>query len=179
MAKISNTVAYPSISNLDAADYLVITDAENNLVTKTATIAQIQSLFGIDTLVAKVTVNTGSLLTLADTAITLIPSPGAEKVFDIMDVMVSFEAGSQVYDFANDVSLFAGTSPLYTINKGTLNNAASSVQKLHLNASVGSQIAVPKGVPFTLSTSGSNPTQGSGTLYLNIYYRVLTVGSAF
>ena len=41
MAKISNTVAYPSITNLDAADYLVITDAENNLVTKTATIAQI------------------------------------------------------------------------------------------------------------------------------------------
>ena len=31
MAKISNTAAYPSISNLDSADYLVLTDAENEL----------------------------------------------------------------------------------------------------------------------------------------------------
>ena len=66
MAKISNTAAYPSISNLDSADYLVLTDAENELKTKTATIEQIQTLFGIDTLVAKVTVNTGSLLNLGD-----------------------------------------------------------------------------------------------------------------
>ena len=44
MAKISNTSAYPNISNLDAADYLIITDAENNLMTKTATLAQVSSL---------------------------------------------------------------------------------------------------------------------------------------
>jgi hypothetical protein len=44
MAKISNTSAYPNISNIDAADYLIITDAENNLMTKTATLAQVSSL---------------------------------------------------------------------------------------------------------------------------------------
>jgi hypothetical protein len=44
MAKISNTAAYPNISNIDAADYLIITDAENNLMTKTVTIAQVSSL---------------------------------------------------------------------------------------------------------------------------------------
>ena len=52
MAKISNTSAYPNISNIDAADYLIITDAENNLMTKTCTISQLQSNFGVDTLVA-------------------------------------------------------------------------------------------------------------------------------
>ena len=54
MAKISNISAYPNISNIDAADYLIITDAENNLMTKTCTIAQLQSNFGVDTLVAQV-----------------------------------------------------------------------------------------------------------------------------
>ena len=52
MAKISNISAYPNISNIDAADYLIITDAENNLMTKTCTISQLQSNFGVDTLVA-------------------------------------------------------------------------------------------------------------------------------
>ncbi len=178
MARISNTSAYPPISNIDASDYLILTDAENNLMTKTATLSQVQGLFGVDTLVAKVTINSASLLSLFSNPVTLIANPGAEKVFDIMDVMVSFETGSAVYDFANDLNLFAGSLPLYTINKNTLNNAASSVAKLHLNASLGSQITVPKGVPFTLQT-GANPTQGNGLLYLNIFYRVLTVGSAF
>ena len=54
MAKISNISAYPNISNIDAADYLIITDAENNLMTKTCTISQLQSNFGVDTLVAQV-----------------------------------------------------------------------------------------------------------------------------
>ena len=44
MAKISNTGAYPGITNLDALDYLIITDKENDLMTKTATIAQVAAL---------------------------------------------------------------------------------------------------------------------------------------
>ena len=90
MAKISNTAAYPSISNLDSADYLVLTDAENELKTKTATISQIQALFGVDTNVAKTTINTGSLLTLADTAIAIVPAPGAGKVIDVISIMFFF-----------------------------------------------------------------------------------------
>jgi len=179
MARISNTSAYPNLVNPVPSDYLILTDQSDQLLTKSCTLGDVQSLFGLDTLVAHVAVNSASLLSSYSDPVTLIANPGAEKVFDVMDVMISFEAGSQVYNFANDVSLFAGSSPLYTINKATLNNAASSVAKLHLNASVGSQIAVPKGVPLTLQAAGSNPSQGNGLLYLNIFYRVLTVGSAF
>ena len=168
MARISNTSAYPNIGTPVVSDYLILTDKSDNLITKTATLGDVQTLFGIDTLVTKVTVNSASLLTSFSNPVTLIENPGAEKVFDIMDVMISFEAGTQVYDFANDLNLFTGVSPLYTIQKATLNNAVSSVQKLHLNANPASQITVPKGVPFTLQVGGSNPTQGSGTLYLNI-----------
>ena len=103
MAKISNTAAYPSISNLDSADYLVLTDAENELKTKTATIEQIQTLFGIDTLVAKVTVNTGSLLTLGNTPITLIAAPGANKVIDIISISQYLDAGTTQFNFGNNL----------------------------------------------------------------------------
>tara|TARA_R110002153_G_scaffold235445_1_gene388823 strand:+ start:153 stop:383 length:231 start_codon:yes stop_codon:yes gene_type:complete len=43
MAKISNISAYPAIANLDSADYLVITDAENDLMTKSCTISTLSN----------------------------------------------------------------------------------------------------------------------------------------
>jgi hypothetical protein len=38
MAKISDTASYPNITSIDLADYLIITDEENNLMTKSCTI---------------------------------------------------------------------------------------------------------------------------------------------
>jgi hypothetical protein len=129
MAKISNTVAYPSITNLDAADYLVITDAENNLVTKTATIAQIQALFGVDTNVTKTTINTGSLLTLADTAITLVPAPGVGKVLDVISIMFYLDAGSQAYDFGtSSLPINIGSEQIASVpNSSDVINSATDV----------------------------------------------------
>jgi len=177
MAKISNTSAYPSISNIDAADYLVITDAENNLMTKTATIAQIQSQFGIDTQVAHVTVNSASLLASPTTKIDLLPSPGIGKVIDLLSVQSYLDAGSQAYNFSsgtgfllieiNNVS-FGG------VNFASLNSASDVIYKSALGSG---EVGSNEGV--RLSGSGVTVTQGNGNLYLNIYYRVLTVGSSF
>ena len=68
MAKISDTSAYPQIATLDPADYLILTDAENNLMTKSCTIEQLQAQFGIDTLVAHVEVTSSQLQSLATSA---------------------------------------------------------------------------------------------------------------
>ena len=63
MAKISNTSAYPNIgTNIDSADYLVLTDAENELKTKTATLSQIQSIITSDIRTQHTVVNSASLL---------------------------------------------------------------------------------------------------------------------
>ena len=43
MAKISNTAAYPNITVIDSADYLIITDAENDLMTKSCTISTLSN----------------------------------------------------------------------------------------------------------------------------------------
>jgi len=47
MAKISNTSAYPNITSIDGSDYLIITDKENTLMTKSCTILSISN-FSID-----------------------------------------------------------------------------------------------------------------------------------
>tara|TARA_R110002033_G_scaffold2414_5_gene16740 strand:- start:226 stop:459 length:234 start_codon:yes stop_codon:yes gene_type:complete len=43
MTKISNTSAYPNITTLDSADYLILTDKENSLMTKSCTISTLSS----------------------------------------------------------------------------------------------------------------------------------------
>ena len=53
MAKISNTAAYPNITVIDSADYLIITDKENDLMTKSCTISTLSN-FIIDGGVVKV-----------------------------------------------------------------------------------------------------------------------------
>ena len=56
MARISNTAAYPNIGTPTVSDYLILTDADNDLVTKSCTLGNIQSLFGIDSLYRVLTV---------------------------------------------------------------------------------------------------------------------------
>ena len=86
MAKISNQAAYPLVTNVDLADYLVMTDKDNKLETKTVTVEQLKDLFGVNTLVAHVIVNAGTLTNLGTTAATLIPAPGANKVIDLISI---------------------------------------------------------------------------------------------
>ena len=175
MAKISNTVAYPGISNLDTADYLVITDAENSLMTKTATIAQIQNLFGIDTLVAKVTVNTGSLLTLGNTSITLIAAPGANKVIDLISVSQYLDAGTAQYNFGNNLEVKIGATTFGTLTAQSANFATDLVSKIETGATTK---VIEQNTAVTLETA-VNPSQGNGTMFFNIMYRVLNVGASF
>ena len=170
MAKISNISAYPSIANLDSADYLVITDAENDLMTKSCTIS---ALFGIDTLVAKVTLNNASLLTLGGISATLIAAPGLNKVLDIISIMVYVDAGAVAFDFAGALTLDVGGVNLDTINQTVFNSTTDVVYKPVVDSNL---IGVNQ--PLLLEVA-QNPTQGTGVVYLNINYRVLTVGSSF
>ncbi len=59
MGKISNTSAYPNITTLDSADYLILTDNENSLMTKSCTISTLSS-FITDAGVVKLIAPNGS-----------------------------------------------------------------------------------------------------------------------
>ena len=169
MAKISNTSAYPNLATPVATDYLILTDQSDNLLTKSCTLGDVQKLFGVDTLIAKVTVSSAALLTLSGNPVTLINAPGAGKVIDTMRVSYFVDAGAQAYDFANVILTNAGVN----IDQNEINSAVDV-----LKSELTSNLTMTENTAITLSTA-TNPTQGNGTLYFNIIYRVLTVGSSF
>jgi hypothetical protein len=175
MSKISNTSAYGNITPT-AADYIVLTEADNYLATKTSTLGEVQSLFGIDTLVAHVAVNSASLLTLSTTAATLITAPGAGKVLDILSIMAYMDAGAVAYNFTPALPVTIGAESIATFSNARVNSAIDVVFKPEVPQS---NEVIAQNTGLTLTAGGSNPTQGTGILYVNIYYRVLTVGSSF
>ena len=177
MAKISNISAYPNISNIDAADYLIITDAENNLMTKTCTIAQLQSNFGIDTLVAQVEVPAYNLQNITK-EYTIIAAQGANKVIDVIDIAVYGQFGSAAYNFGNDLEFACNSTVYASLAAVTANGSADYSQKLILGGWSGNSLALSANQPLILESS-TKPTQGDGTLFVNVFYRVLTLGTTF
>ena len=181
MAKISNITAYPTISNLDGSDYLIITDANNSLATKTVTLSQVQSFLGLASdspVIANVSVSSATLLTLATTPATLIAAPGAGKILDIISIMCYLDAGATPYDFTPSLLIKIDTASIGSISNSstTINSAVDATFKPE---TPNSNEVYPPNTALTLHAGGSNPTQGTGVLYVNVYYRVLTVGSNF
>jgi len=179
MAKISNLTSYPLITNLDKDDYVLITDKENALQTKNASIEQLQAFFGINTNTAKVTIASASLLTLADTAVDLVAAPGVSKVIDVISIMFYLDAGTTVYDFGTGaLPIKIGSEQLGSVSNSstTINSATDAVFKPETPNSVTEVIA--QNSALTLEAV-ANPTQGNGVLYANVLYRVLNVGSSF
>ncbi len=177
MAKISNISAYPNISNIDAADYLIITDAENNLMTKTCTISQLQSNFGVDTLVANVEVTAAGLQSLA-AGYEIIEAQGANKVIDVISIAVYGQFGFAAYDFSNDLEFTCNSTVNATLDNVIANGSADYSYKLMVGHGSGFSFGLSANQPFSLFSS-SNPTQGDGKLFVNVFYRVLTLGPAF
>ena len=179
MAKISNTSAYPQIVNPDINDYLIITDKENQLKTKSATIGSLQGLFGTDTVVSKVLINNATLLTLNTTPAVLVSAQGAGKVIDVISVMFSLEPGSQKFDYgtgALPISIGSEQIGVITNSNTTINSDVDVVFKPEMPNS--NTEVIPTNTALTLGAQ-ANPTQGTGVLYANVFYRVLTVGKDF
>jgi len=175
MAKISNTSAYPNLATPVATDYLILTDQSDNLLTKSCTLGDVQKLFGVDTLVSKVQISSAALLTLNTTAATLVNAPGSGKVIDLISIMVYLDAGSQAYDFGNNLEVKIGATTFGTLSAQSANFATDLVSKIETGATTK---VVEQNTAVTLETA-ANPTQGTGILYANVFYRVLSVGSTF
>ena len=178
MAKISSLSSYPLITHLDKDDYVIITDKENQLMTKNVSVEQLQAFFGINTNAAKVTIPSGSLLTLADTAINLVAAPGVSKVIDVVSIMFYLDAGTTAYDFGTGaLPIKIGSEQVASIpNSGSaINSTADAVFKPEVPTS---NEIIAQNTALTLEAV-ANPTQGNGVLYANVLYRVLDVGTSF
>lgn len=178
MAKISNTSAYPQIVNPDVNDYVILTDKENQLKTKSCTLGDLQGLFGSTMLVAHVTVNSASLLTLQATDVILIAAPGVNKALDVISITGYIDAGSQAYNFNDEGKFNINSVELSALEyAGFLNQSSDKVYKSNIQNGQTGTLIEPNS-PLVLGTSGT-VSQGNGTVYLNILYRVLDVGPNF
>ena len=172
MAKISNTVAYPNVQpTLD--DYFVLSDQTDSLLTKTSKLSDVKNLFGIQTVTAHVTVQDVELINLGTTDVTLIASPGSDKVLDIISFDVFMDVGNTAFNFINDSIVKLDGVNITTISSSTINSVTDKVVKQ--SVAVGA-LAVNK--PLLLTNVG-NATQGNGVLRINILYRELTTNNTF
>lgn len=176
MARISNTSIYPNINPV-LSDYFVLTDANDDLSTKTCTLEALQQLYNVDVTSKSVTVSSTYLNVLATQDFELLPAPGSAYVYDIQRIVVFMDPGSITYDYAADLpTIDMGTIALGDITIATMNSSVDYVAQVYTG---GGAQQVPINTAVVLSKAGSNPTQGNGTLYVNITYRTLKLDSTF
>jgi hypothetical protein len=176
MARISNTSVYPNINPV-LSDYFVLTDANDDLATKTCTLESLQQLYNIDVISKSITVSPLYLSVLATQDFEILPAPGSAYVYDIQRILVFMDPGSTEYDFASVTPCFdMGSISAGCISLATLNSTTDYVASVYTGSGA-SQIPINTAV--VLSKGGSNPTQGNGTLYVNISYRKLKLNSTF
>ena len=96
MARISNTSIYPNVDPV-LADYFVLTDANDDLSTKTCTLESVQSLFGLADTNVTVTVSSVLLNALWTQPLTLIAAPGSGYVLNIKNIISCLWTRVQVW----------------------------------------------------------------------------------
>jgi hypothetical protein len=199
MAKISNTSAYPNISNLDAADYLILTDAENSLLTKSCTIGTLQSFIASGGITLTTAGSSGSS-TLIDGVLNIpeytagdvnsVNSQTGSVVITASGGLTITETGTSTINISgtgagNFVSLSVnGNSSAATLISGVLNipqyQRAITVSTGGTGASslIGANLNIPYD-PVTLSTNGNSGLASLTGTVLNIpqYQRAITVST--
>lgn len=174
MARISNTTAYSSIIPT-LLDYFVLTDSENNLNTKTCTLENLQTLFGLSVTTVTIAIPPASLKVIGPQPYTLLPAPGTGYVYDVAGIVSFMSAGSVPYAFVNTLNIEQGIIkeplPLLLLNATT--------NKVYKNdPSPAEFIPVNTGLILTGIASPNEPF-GNGTLYIKITYRKLKLDSTF
>tara|TARA_R110002020_G_scaffold28732_4_gene91231 strand:- start:2948 stop:3460 length:513 start_codon:yes stop_codon:yes gene_type:complete len=170
MAKINNTTAYPNITPT-ADDFVVLTDVSDSDATKTCTVNDFQGFFGTKTLVK--TLTSAELLNSFTTPIILLAAQGANKVIiPYGTVVYKTDFNTTVYDFTDAFIQYEST--IYnTVTTTVLNAAADYISPSEVTATGGTSIVGNNNLLFKASTG--NPTQGDGTLTINLQYRIVEI----
>lgn len=185
MAKISNQNAYPPI-NPTLEDYVVITDKDNQLLTKTTTLRDIRGLFEQELTQANISIGgtTGINLPTYGNPVELIPAPGPDKVLQVISVFQYLKAGSVPYNYGSlgdlDYKVGSGTTSydtLFSISDIKIN---STIDLTWQNNTV-SVKAPETNQPLTLvqPNSGQDYTEGNGVLNINVKYEIIDLEALF
>jgi len=182
MAKISNQNAYPLI-NPTLEDYVVITDKENALLTKTTKLRNIQSLFELQPSSFNISIQgiqgtPGINLPTYGNPVELIPAPGPDKVLRVNSIFFYIKAGSIPYDYGTavyfDIGTWSATNQgvsLTSIQSYELNTTVDFCEQENLDYKKSPEINAP--LKLYVRTAGNDPTQGNSILKINVIYDII------
>jgi len=179
MAKISNQNAYPLI-NPTLEDYVVITDKDNQLLTKTTKLRNIQSLFELEPITASMAVGglTGIGVPTYANPVEVIPAPGPNKVLSVYSVFFYVEVGSIPYDYGADIQFDVGTwdvsnqgRNITRVGEEKLNSTVDIVVQRLTSVAKEPQINAP--FQMVIRNASQDPTQGNGTFKILVTYDII------
>ena len=169
MSKIGNQGAYPALLQPTLNDYLVITDFDNKLQTKTVTLNSVKNLFDVSYGDVTIEITSAELKALLATPKTLIAAPGVGKVLDVLSVFAYMDAGSAAYDFADPVQVKMGTSAWANVPTASVMNSAVDAA-FHFQKQT---LACPINTSIVFQAQGQEATVGNGTMKINLRFRTL------
>ena len=179
MAKISNQNAYPLI-NPTLEDYVVITDKDNQLLTKTTKLRNIQGLFELEPITVSMAVGgvTGVGVPTYANPVEVIPAPGPNKVLSVYSVFFYVEAGSIPYNYGEDIRFDVGTwdvsnqgRNITSVSEVNLNSTVDKVVQRLTSVTKEPQINAP--LKMVIRNASQDPTQGNGTFKVLITYDII------
>jgi hypothetical protein len=104
---------------------------------------------------------------------TLLAAPGSGYVYDVQNIVSFMLPGGEAFNFVNTLNITQGTIqeplPLLLLNATT--------KKVYKNDPSPAEF-IPENTGLVLGGLAS-PTEGNGTLYINITYRKLKLDSTF
>ncbi len=178
--------SYPSITPT-GSDLVLISDTstEGN-PTKTATISSINALVNPETLLdlkqLDITVTSAQMLSLnGGNTIQLLPAPGSNKMYYILNGLINLKFNSVAYNFSaaglpDAVSLQLGTASLFNDTGLTTSNLNSLVDTFFVGDPINPIGQIPVNVPINLtSTSGITVSQGDSDINFSILYREINI----
>ena len=95
-----------------------------------------------------------------------------------MSLAVYGQKGTTAYNFGSALEFDCNSSVFATLPAVTANSNADYAVKLIVGGGASNSLSLSANQPLQLTTA-ANPTQGDGKVFVNVYYRILTLGTLF
>lgn len=172
MAKINNTTAYPNVIPT-SNDFVILTDVTDNDATKTAKVTDFQAFFGTKTI--SKTLSSAEILSCFTNPVTVIP---ATTGFFTVPISILFRLNfvSTPYSTSGQYFLSTGAAAANQIAQfNGLPSAATSAKLFGRTDNIGINPAIPINNEILFIGESANPTNGDGTLTIDIMYRLISI----
>ena len=190
MAKISS---YQNISSPRVNDRLIGTDANNLNETKNFLIGDLGPLYGLPYSHTQ-EVTTAQLLTASTIPITIMNPVATGQILAVDKIYVKMTGGADAFDFTQDLGIALQNTNVFISRSYTLasellntftvpdfvayrelvpmpNTVEGGIGLIYAQGG-GLGLAEAAGLYMQTEISGANPTQGSGTMTVLVYYRL-------